>query len=83
MTCCAGSSSRSPPARGSRCATPEDAGWLSRITAGWHVCLDVMDHALAGDAFGRIVGAEAKLFGWGDLAKSYAAMLGVPAPNDA
>lgn len=63
--------------------TVEDAGWLSRITAGWHMCLDVMDHALNGDAFGRIVGAEAKQFGWGDLAKSYAAMLGVPAPNDA
>ncbi len=47
------------------------------------MCLDVMDHALVGDAFGRIVGAEAKQFGWGDLAKSYVAMLGVPAPDDA
>jgi|GEM_PF-3909859 len=47
------------------------------------MCLDVMDHALVGDAFGRIVGAEAKQFGWGDLAKSNVAMLGVPAPDDA
>jgi hypothetical protein len=31
--------------------------------AGWHICFDVLDHALSGTPIGRIVGPEAMKFG--------------------
>ena len=45
--------------------------------AGWHICLDVMDHALEGAPLGRIVGAEAMKFeGWQRLHTDYAQQFG-------
>ncbi len=41
--------------------------------AGWHICLDVLAHLLAGDAIGRIVGGDAVKFeGWQRLHGEYA-----------
>ena len=45
--------------------------------AGWHICLDVLDHLLAKDPIGRIVGPEAMKFDWQRLNTEYAAQLGV------
>jgi len=45
--------------------------------AGWHICLDVLDHALSGTPLGRIVGPEAMKFeGWQRLNSDYAKQFG-------
>jgi hypothetical protein len=49
--------------------------------AGWHICLDVLDHLLGGTPTGRIVGAEAMKFGWKRLNKEYARQFGIEAPE--
>ncbi|MGC1213566.1 MAG: SRPBCC family protein [Micromonospora sp.] len=45
------------------------------MAAGWHLCLDVADHLLAGDPVGPIRGAEAMDFGWAELRDAYAERL--------
>ena len=47
----------------------------AQFAAGWHICLDVADRLLAGDPVPVIRGAEAKKYGWQDLADAYAARL--------
>ena len=55
-----------------------DRGYIAMGAAGWHVCLDVLDRHLAGEAGGRIVGPDAlKLEGWQRLHAEYATLLGV------
>ncbi|MGC5020869.1 SRPBCC family protein [Micromonospora sp. DT47] len=49
---------------------------LPMVAAGWHLCLDVADHLLAGDPVGPIRGTEAKDFGWVELRDAYAERLG-------
>jgi hypothetical protein len=50
--------------------------------AGWHVCIDVLDHLLSGDPIGRIVGLEAMQFeGWQRLNAEYAAQFGMENPG--
>jgi len=50
--------------------------------AGWHICLDVLAHALDGDPLGRIVGADALKFGgWQQLNAEYGKQFGVEAPS--
>lgn len=50
-----------------------DRNFISWGAAGWHVCIDVMDHHLRGEALGRIVGPDAlRLEGWGRLQTEYA-----------
>ncbi|MGR6321426.1 SRPBCC family protein [Micromonospora soli] len=49
-----------------------------QMAAGWHLCLDVADHLLAGDPVGPIRGAEAKDFGWDELRDAYAERLDQP-----
>ena len=39
-----------------------DRRYISMGAAGWHICLDVLDHFLSGDPLGRIVGREAMKF---------------------
>ncbi|MBC7975797.1 MAG: SRPBCC domain-containing protein, partial [Myxococcales bacterium] len=56
--------------------TLADRSWLTKVTAGWHLCIDVLAEALSGNAFGRIVAGEAKQFGWEALERGYAATLG-------
>jgi uncharacterized protein YndB with AHSA1/START domain len=53
-------------------------GFISMGAAGWHICLDVLDHHLAGDRIGRIVGPDAMKFGgWQRLHAEYARQFGV------
>jgi uncharacterized protein YndB with AHSA1/START domain len=53
--------------------TSIDRRYISMGAAGWHICLDVMDHLLDGDPIGRIVGPEAMKFGgWQRLNAEYA-----------
>jgi uncharacterized protein YndB with AHSA1/START domain len=50
-----------------------DRRFISMGAAGWHVCLDVLDHLLDGDPLGRIVGPDALKFGgWQKLNAEYA-----------
>ncbi len=57
-------------------------GFISMGAAGWHICFDVLDHHLAGDPLGRIVGPEAMQFeGWQRLNVEYAKQFGVTPPR--
>jgi hypothetical protein len=59
-----------------------DRRFISMGAAGWHISLDVLDHLLAGDPIGRIVGAEAMKFsGWQRLNAEYAKLFGIEPPN--
>jgi uncharacterized protein YndB with AHSA1/START domain len=50
-----------------------DRRYISMGAAGWHICLDVLDHALSGTPLGRIVGPQAMKFaGWQRLNADYA-----------
>jgi uncharacterized protein YndB with AHSA1/START domain len=57
--------------------TVTDRGWLPKVAAGWHLCLDVAEHLLDGHPIGPIRGSEALDFGWDDLRDAYATKLGV------
>jgi uncharacterized protein YndB with AHSA1/START domain len=55
-----------------------DRGFISMGAAGWHICLDVLDHLLGGAPIGRIVAGEAMRFdGWQRLNAEYAKQFGV------
>lgn len=55
-----------------------DRRFIAWGAAGWHLCFDVLDHLLAGDPLGRIVGGDAmKLPGWQRLTQEYGAQFGV------
>jgi uncharacterized protein YndB with AHSA1/START domain len=55
-----------------------DRRFVSWGAAGWHICLDVLDHLLGGTPLGRIVGGEAMKFGgWQRLKAEYAKQFGV------
>jgi len=59
-----------------------DQRFISMGAAGWHICLDVLDHYLGGTPLGRIVAGDALKFeGWQHLNKAYAAQFGVEAPS--
>jgi uncharacterized protein YndB with AHSA1/START domain len=58
--------------------TVQDPEWIPRVSAGWHICLDVMDLMLSGRAIGRIVAEDAQAHGWEELHAKYAAVLGAP-----
>jgi uncharacterized protein YndB with AHSA1/START domain len=56
--------------------------FISMGAAGWHICLDVLDHLLSATPIGRIVGAEAmKFVGWQRLNAQYAKQFGIETPN--
>jgi uncharacterized protein YndB with AHSA1/START domain len=62
--------------------TTIDRRFISMGAAGWHICLDVLDHLLSGTPIGRIVGAEALKFdGWRRLNAEYATQFGTETPN--
>jgi uncharacterized protein YndB with AHSA1/START domain len=62
--------------------TSIDRRYISMGAAGWHICLDVLDHLLGGTPVGRIVGPEAMKFaGWQRLNAEYAKQFGVEAPG--
>ncbi len=55
-----------------------DRRYIAMGAAGWHICLDVLDHALSGTPLGRIVGPEAMKFeGWRRLNADYAGQFGM------
>jgi len=59
-----------------------DRRYIAMGAAGWHLCLDVLDHALSGDPIGRIIGGDAMKFdGWHRLHREYAEQFGLPAPG--
>jgi uncharacterized protein YndB with AHSA1/START domain len=52
--------------------TSIDRAYIAMGAAGWHLCLDVLDHLMAGRPMGRIVGAEAMGFApWRQLHAEY------------
>jgi uncharacterized protein YndB with AHSA1/START domain len=58
-----------------------DRKFISMGAAGWHICLDVMEHYLRGDPIGRMVGMETMKFGgWQRLNREYAKQFGVETP---
>ncbi|HVF38931.1 MAG TPA: SRPBCC family protein [Gemmatimonadaceae bacterium] len=69
-----------PIANGTRLTlhhTVEDRTWVSKIAAGWHICIDVMDHLLEGKPVGRVVSTDAMEHGWEKLNDLYGKQLGV------
>jgi len=59
-----------------------DRRFISMGAAGWHICLDVLDHLLSGTPMGRIVAGEAiKFGGWQRLNAEYAKQFGVEIPS--
>lgn len=58
-----------------------DRGFISMGAAGWHICFDVLEHWLADDPLGRIVGGEAMKFEWQRLNAEYAQQFGVEVPS--
>jgi len=54
-----------------------DRRFISMGAAGWHICLDVLDHFLSENPVGRIVGLDAMKFeGWQRLNAEYAKQFG-------
>jgi uncharacterized protein YndB with AHSA1/START domain len=60
-----------------------DRRFISMGAAGWHICLDVLDHLLSGTPLGRIVAGEAMTFGWPRLNAEYARQFGIETPTSA
>ena len=59
-----------------------DRRFISMGAAGWHICLDVLDHLLAGEPIGRLVAGDALQFpGWQRLNAEYAKQFGVELPS--
>jgi hypothetical protein len=58
-----------------------DRRFISWGAAGWHICLDVLDHLLSKTPIGRIVGGESMKFGWQRLNAEYAKQFGIETPN--
>jgi uncharacterized protein YndB with AHSA1/START domain len=58
-----------------------DRRFIAMGAAGWHICLDVLDHLLSGRPLGRLVGTDAMQFGdWQRLHKEYAQQFNCEAP---
>jgi len=55
--------------------------FIAMGAAGWHICFDVLERLLAGEPIGRIVGPEAKKFGWQRLHAEYAKQFGIETPD--
>ena len=56
--------------------TVSDRTWLSKVAAGWQICIEIMERALSGERIGRIVAQEAMEYGWEGLERDYARRLG-------
>ena len=55
-----------------------DRRFISMGAAGWHICIDVLDHYLDENPIGRIVGPDALKFGgWQRLNAEYAKQFGL------
>jgi uncharacterized protein YndB with AHSA1/START domain len=59
-----------------------DRRFIAMGAAGWHICLDVLDHLLGGTPIGRMVGPDAiKFGGWQRLHAEYAKQFGIEIPG--
>jgi uncharacterized protein YndB with AHSA1/START domain len=58
-----------------------DRRFISMGAAGWHICVDVLDHLVSGTPIGRIVAGEAMKFDWPRLNAEYARQFGIETPN--
>ena len=59
-----------------------DRRYIAMGAAGWHICIDVLDHLVAGEPLGRMVGPDAiKFGGWNRLHVEYQKQLGVETPG--
>jgi uncharacterized protein YndB with AHSA1/START domain len=58
--------------------TIDDQTYLSKVAAGWHICLVVAEHFMDGTPVGPIVGERALEYGWQELNDSYAERLQAP-----
>jgi uncharacterized protein YndB with AHSA1/START domain len=57
-------------------------GYIAWGAAGWHICFDVLDHLLAGDPLGRMVGPPVMKFeGWQRLSAEYTKQFGIEPPK--
>lgn len=62
--------------------TSIDRRYIAMGAAGWHLCFDVLDHLLAGEPLGRMVGMEVMKFdGFQRLLKEYAAQFKLEPPK--
>lgn len=60
-----------------------DRRFIAWSAAGWHICFDVLERALAGSPITRIAGPEAmKYEGWQRLSAEYAKAFGVEGRSD-
>jgi uncharacterized protein YndB with AHSA1/START domain len=55
-----------------------DRELLSKVAAGWHLCLDVAERLLDGRPVPPIRGDDARNHGWDELNDTYAAKLAIP-----
>jgi uncharacterized protein YndB with AHSA1/START domain len=63
-------------------STAINRNFITMGAAGWHVCLDVLDHLLAGNPIGRLVGTDTMKFaGWQRLTNEYAQQFGLEPPK--
>jgi uncharacterized protein YndB with AHSA1/START domain len=59
-----------------------DKRFIAMGAAGWHVCLDVLEHLLGGEPLGRLVAQDAlQSEGWQQLHAEYSKNFGVEAPK--
>src|SRR5947208_2063865 len=59
-----------------------DRAYIAMGAAGWHICLDVLDHLLGEAPIGRMAGIEVMKFGgWQRLHAEYAKQFSVEAPS--
>ena len=59
-----------------------DRRFIAMGAAGWHICIDVLDHLLGGSPIGRIVGGDAMKFdGWQRLYAEYARQFDTDTPD--
>ena len=58
-----------------------DRRFIAWGAAGWHICFDVLDHLLAGEPIGRIVGGDAIDYDWQRLNAEYADQFGIESPK--
>jgi uncharacterized protein YndB with AHSA1/START domain len=73
-----------PEGRGTRLTLHhgvEGPDWLSKVAAGWHLCLVVAERFMDGKPIGPIVGEAAKAYGWEKLNDAYGEALGVHTPT--
>jgi uncharacterized protein YndB with AHSA1/START domain len=58
-----------------------ERAFISWGAAGWHICLDVLEHLLGDEPIGRIVGGAAMEFDWERLNTEYAKQFGIEPPS--